>query len=183
MKKITLIVGIALAASLVTLAAEEKESTKAPLKGKSSATAEQHVIVTPADLKWVDAPPGLPPGAKMAVLEGDPTKKGNFTVRLQAPADYKVPPHTHPTAEHITVISGTMNFGAGEKFDEAAGKVRAHDRIAPGKESPMGSYVIMPAGMKHYAWSSGEAIIQIHAMGPFEIKYVNPADDPRNAKR
>ncbi|PYI87604.1 MAG: hypothetical protein DMF03_13030 [Verrucomicrobia bacterium] len=172
MKKITLIVGIALAASLVTLAAEEKESTKAPLKGKSSATAEQHVIVTPADLKWVDAPPGLPPGAKMAVLEGDPTKKGNFTVRLQAPADYKVPPHTHPTAEHITVISGTMNFGAGEKFDEAAGK-----------ESPMGSYVIMPAGMKHYAWSSGEAIIQIHGMGPFEIKYVNPADDPRNAKR
>jgi len=172
MKKITLIVGIALAASLVTLAAEEKESTKAPLKGKSSATAEQHVIVTPADLKWVDAPPGLPPGAKMAVLEGDPTKKGNFTVRLQAPADYKVPPHTHPTAEHITVISGTMNFGAGEKFDEAARK-----------EPPMGSYVIMPAGMKHYAWSSGEAIIQIHGMGPFEIKYVNPADDPRNAKR
>jgi quercetin dioxygenase-like cupin family protein len=172
MKKIGLIVGIALAASLVALAAEEKESSKAPIKGKSSATAEQHLIITPADLKWVDAPPGLPPGAKMAVLEGDPTKKGNFTVRLQAPAGYKVPPHTHPTAEHITVISGTMNFGAGEKFDEAAGK-----------ELPMGGYVVMPAGMKHYAWSSGEAIIQIHGMGQFEIKYVNPADDPRNAKR
>ena len=65
-----------------------------------------------------------------------------------------------------------MNFGAGEKFDEAAGK-----------EVSTGGYVVMPAGMKHYAWSSGEAIIQIHGRGPFEIKYVNPADDPRNAKK
>ncbi len=91
MKKIALIVGVALAASLVVLEAEEKESAKAPTKGKSPATAEQHVIVTRADLKWGDAPPGLPPGAKMAVLEGDPTKRGNFTVRLQAPAGYESP--------------------------------------------------------------------------------------------
>jgi len=174
MKKIVSIVGMALAVWLVAMAAEERENAKTSAKDKSSAsvTTEQHVVVTPADLEWADAPPGLPPGAKMAVLEGDPTKKGNFTVRLQAPARYQVPPHTHPTAEHITVISGTMNFGAGEKFDEAAGK-----------EVSTGGYVVMPAGMKHYAWSSGEAIIQIHGRGPFEIKYVNPADDPRNAKK
>jgi len=108
----------------------------------------------------------------MAVLSGDPTKKGLFTVRMQAPAGYKVPPHTHQTAENITVISGTFNIGMGDKFDEAAGK-----------SLEVGGFVVLPAGMKHYAWSTGDAIIQIHGKGPFEIKYVNPADDPRNAKK
>ena len=105
-----------LVVSLVTAAAQKKEGST------ESATTEQHVAFNPDDLKWGDAPPGLPPGAKMAVLSGDPTKKGLFTVRLQAPAGYKVPPHTHPTAENITVISGTFNVGTGDKFDEAAGK-------------------------------------------------------------
>ena len=108
----------------------------------------------------------------MAVLAGDPTKKGLFTVRLQAPAGYKVPPHTHPTAENITVISGTFNVGTGDKFDEAAGKALE-----------AGGFVMLPAEMKHYAWSTGETIVQIHGKGPFAIKYVNPADDPRNAKK
>src|SRR5438067_633368 len=88
--------------SLVTVAAQKKEG---PTK---SATSEQHVVLNPADLKWGDVPPGSPPGAKMAVLAGDPNKKGPFTVRMQAPAGYKVPPHTHPTAENLTVISGTL---------------------------------------------------------------------------
>ena len=85
-----------------------------------------------------------------------PNKKGLFTVRLQTPAGYKVPPHTHPTAEHITVISGTFNIGTGDKFDEAAGK-----------ELSAGGYMVMPPGMKHYAWTPAEAIIQIQGMGPF----------------
>src|SRR5437762_14208647 len=84
------------------------------------------------------------------------TRKGLFTVRLQTPAGYKVPPHTHPTAEHITVISGTFNIGTGDKFDEAAGK-----------ELGAGGYLVMPAGMKHYAWTPAETIIQVHGMGPF----------------
>jgi quercetin dioxygenase-like cupin family protein len=108
----------------------------------------------------------------MAVLSGDPNKKGLFTVRMQAPAGYKVPPHSHPTAEHITVISGTFFIASGDKFDESAGK-----------ELGAGGFVVLPAGMNHYAWSTGEAIIQIHGKGPFEIKYVNPSDDPRNAKK
>ena len=110
--------------------------------------------------------------AKLAVLAGDPNKKGLFTVRLRTPAGYKVPPHTHPTSEHITVISGTFNVGTGDKFDEAAGK-----------EMSAGGYMVMPPGMKHYAWTPAEAIIQVQGMGPFVIKYVNPADDPRNAKQ
>jgi quercetin dioxygenase-like cupin family protein len=105
MKKIALILTLPLAFSLVAVAAQEKDASK---NSTESVTSEQHVVLTPGDLKWMDAPPGLPPGAKMAVLEGDPNKKGPFTVRLQAPAGYKIPPHTHPTTEHVTVISGTF---------------------------------------------------------------------------
>ena len=164
MKKFALLIVLPLVLSLVTVAAQKKEN--------ESATTEQHVVFNPADLKWGDVPPGLPPGGKMAVLSGDPTKKGLFTVRLQTPAGYKVPPHSHPTAEHITVISGTFNVASGDKFDESAGK-----------ELGAGGFVVLPAGMNHYGWSTGEVIIQIHGKGPFQIKYVNPADDPRNAKK
>jgi quercetin dioxygenase-like cupin family protein len=171
MKKIALLLTLPLALSFVALAAEEGAEHSAKNKSSESTTAE-HVMVTPGDLKWADAPPSLPPGAKMAVLEGDPGKKGPFTVRLQAPAGYKVPPHTHPTAERVTVISGALHLALGEKFDESAGQ-----------ELSAGSFAVMPAGMKHFAWSPGETIIQISAMGPFAIKYVNPNDDPRNAKK
>jgi quercetin dioxygenase-like cupin family protein len=169
MKKIALILILPLVLSLAAVAAQKKDASK---KSTESATSEQHVVLNPADLKWGDAPPGLPPGAKLAVLAGDPNKKGLFTVRLQTPAGYKVPPHTHPTAEHITVISGAFNIGTGDKFDEAAGK-----------EMGASGYMVMPAGMKHYAWTPSETIIQVDGMGPFVIKYVNPEDDPRNAKK
>jgi quercetin dioxygenase-like cupin family protein len=174
MKKFALPLIILFAVSLVAIAAQKKETPSLSTKAKpaEAATTEQHVVITPADLKWGDAPPSLPPGAKMAVLSGDPGKKGLFTVRLQMPAGYKISPHTHPSAEYVTVISGVLYVGAGDKFDEAAGK-----------QLEAGSYVVMPAGMTHYAWSRGETEIQITSMGPFEIKYVNPADDPRNAKK
>jgi hypothetical protein len=171
MKKLALFLTIPLAVSLVAVAAEKKESAKHQAKSSESATAE-HIFITPGDVKWMDAPPGLPPGAKMAVLDGDPTKKGPFTVRLQTPAGYKIPPHTHPTAEHVTVISGALHLGMGDKFDEAAGQ-----------ELPTGGFAVMPPGMKHFAWSTAETVVQIHSQGPFAINYVNPADDPRNAKK
>jgi quercetin dioxygenase-like cupin family protein len=126
MKKIALILILPLVLSLAAVAAQKKDASK---KSTESATSEQHVVLNPADLKWGDAPPGLPPGAKLAVLAGDPNKKGLFTVRLQTPAGYKVPPHTHPTSEHITVISGTFNIGTGDKFDEAAGKEMGRWRL------------------------------------------------------
>ncbi|MEY2539018.1 MAG: hypothetical protein QOG67_2758 [Verrucomicrobiota bacterium] len=165
MKRIAIFAAVILGLSAFVLSAGDKQSTK-------SAPATEHKIVTPSDLQWVDAPPGLPPGAKMAVLDGDPTKKGSFTVRLQTPSGYKIPPHTHPTAERVTVISGTIRIGMGDKFDEAAAQ-----------EMSPGSFAVMPAGMKHFASSTSESVIQLHSEGPFEIKYVNPSDDPRNAKK
>jgi quercetin dioxygenase-like cupin family protein len=129
--------------------------------------------MNPADLKWGDAPPGLPAGGKMAVLNGDPTQAGAFTVRLKAPAGYKVMPHTHPTAERLTVISGTFKIGMGEKFDE-----KSMQAMAPG------NYVVLPPNMAHYAKGAGKgSVVQIDSEGPFQINYVNPTDDPRNAKK
>ena len=130
-----------------------------------------HAIHLPTEIKWVDGPPSLPAGAKFAVLEGDPAKDGFFTMRIRVPDGYKIPPHTHPKVEHVTVISGTFNFGMGEKFDQAAAK-----------EMPVGTFGFWPAGMKHFAWARGETIVQLHGIGPWSIDYLNPADDPRKAK-
>ena len=131
-----------------------------------------HVMVTPAEVKWGPGPPSLPPGAELAVLSGDPSKAGSmFTIRAKFPAGYKVPPHWHPTDEHVVVVQGTMLFGKGEKFDEAA----AH-------EMPAGSFMVMPRNMRHSAMAKEESIVQIYGTGPFLVNYVNPADDPRKAK-
>jgi quercetin dioxygenase-like cupin family protein len=119
------------------------------------------------DVKWGDAPPTLPKGAKMAVLMGDPGKSGPFVARLQVPASYKIPPHWHSTDEDLTVISGTFYFAEGEKMDTKGG----HAMKA-------GSFHHLPAKTKHYAWSKGPAVVQINATGPFDIVYVNDKDDP-----
>jgi anti-sigma factor ChrR (cupin superfamily) len=75
--------------------------------------AEDHMMVTPNDLKWADIP-SLPPGAKIAVIEGPMDQATPFTFRVQLPADYKIPAHWHPAIEHVTVISGTFNMGTGD---------------------------------------------------------------------
>lgn len=122
-------------------------------------------------INWQQGPASLPSGAKLAVLEGDPTKDGPFTMRLLLPDGYKVPPHTHPKVEHVTVIAGTFYLGMGEKFDQSGGH-----------EMPAGTFGFWPAGMKHFAWVKGETIIQLHGIGPWTINYLNPADDPRQKK-
>jgi hypothetical protein len=131
----------------------------------------QHVVMAAKDLKWGDPPDGLPKGAKLAVLSGNPSAPGPFTIRAMLPAGYKVPPHFHATDENITVISGEFGVGMGETLDMAKGDVIA-----------AGGFTSMPAGMHHFAWTKKGATIQIHGMGPFSITYLNPSDDPRNAK-
>jgi quercetin dioxygenase-like cupin family protein len=123
-------------------------------------------------IEWKAGPAALPPGAKMAVLEGDPTKEGPFVVRFQFPEGYHVPPHTHLKTERVTVISGTLYLATGEALDRGSAK-----------KLPAGSFAYWPAGMQHTAWSEGETVIQLHGVGPWQINYVNPADDPRNAKK
>ena len=110
----------------------------------------------------------MPSAVQMTVLSGDPFKTGLFSVRLNIPAGGKVAAHWHPTDEHVTVLKGTFAAGMGDKFDESA----LHD-------FPVGSYIVMPKTMHHFAMGKGETIVQIDAMGPFVLNYVNPADDPR----
>ncbi|MEJ7694398.1 cupin domain-containing protein [Daejeonella sp.] len=133
--------------------------------------AADHIMVTPDNIKWVDGPPSLPAGAKMAVIEGSPAAAGLFTMRLKLPANYTVMPHSHPADEHVTVISGTFFMGLGETLDRSLGK-----------GIPKGGFAVMMTGTRHYAFTKKESIIQIHGMGPWGITYVNAADDPRNKK-
>ncbi|HYH67332.1 MAG TPA: cupin domain-containing protein [Urbifossiella sp.] len=127
--------------------------------------------VTPADLKWVDGPASLPKGAKTVVLEGDPTKAGEFVLRVKLPDGMKIMPHTHPKDERVTVLSGTLYLGMGDTFDETKAKAM-----------PAGSYGRTGAGMKHFGFVKGETVLQLHGTGPWAVVYLNPADDPRNQK-
>ncbi len=130
-----------------------------------------HIMIMPNDIIWADAPSSLPPGAKAAVIDGDPKAIGLFTMRIKIPANYMIMPHTHPADEHITVLKGSFYMGLGGKFDEkTANKI------------PNGGFVMMKTGTRHYAFTKEESIIQLHGMGPWGIIYVNPADDPRNKK-
>src|SRR5690242_14590128 len=130
----------------------------------SSTAAAQ---VNSAELKWGPAPAIFPAGAQMAVLSGDPGKPGTFVVRLKMPAGYKIPAHHHPTDEYVTVISGDLSLGMGDKLDPAKAS-----KLAPG------GFAVAPANMNHFAWSQSGAVVQVSAEGPFALIYVNPADDP-----
>lgn len=125
------------------------------------------LIVTPSDLQWGDTN-ALPAGAKVAVIEGKMDKKGPITARLKLPADYKLPAHWHPGVERVTVLSGTFNYGMGDKLDPQMTKA-----LGPG------SVVVMQPKMNHFVWTKEETVIQLNVMGPWGITYVNPADDPR----
>lgn len=164
MKKIIVLSSVitATAAAALLFAAEEA----------AQPSTTEHKVINPADLKWGDAPPGLPTGGKMAVLNGDPTQPGPFTARIKGHAGYKIMPHTHPTSERLTLISGNVKIGMGEKFDE-----KTMQKMGPG------SYVVLPAGMAHYAKVTTDSVLQIDSEGPFQITYVNPSDDPRNANK
>jgi quercetin dioxygenase-like cupin family protein len=136
------------------------------------AQASPHVIQTPKEAQWGPAPPIIPPGAKIAVLSGDPTKSVPYTVRLKFPANYAIPAQSHPTDENVVIVSGALTFGMGDKLQRGAA---ANKTLRPG------GYALMPANMNHFAYTTKETTIVLYGQGPVEFKYVNPADDPRNA--
>lgn len=125
----------------------------------------------PAPLKWGPAPPALPSGAQMAVVSGDPGKTGMFTIQLKMPANYAVPPHSHPTNEVVKVMSGKLHYAMTDKMD-----------MAKASTLTAGHSVTMKATMHHWVHAPAPATVQVSGMGPFAITYVDPKDDPRNAK-
>ena len=139
--------------------------------GKTSANASPETglnISVPSALSWSKGPQSLPAGAQVVVLEGDPSKPGLFTMRLKLPDGYRIPPHWHSQVEHITVLAGTFHLGHGDHFDPKSLR-----------EMPPGSFSFIPTGHRHFAMAKGETLIQLHGIGPWQIYYVNPSDDPR----
>lgn len=148
---------------LGTLAAQEAASP--------GAQPQAHVF-TPEHLSWGPAPAILPAGARLAVLDGDPSKAGPYTMRLAMPAGYRLPPHFHQFYEHVTVITGAFQVGMGDKFDEAGLTTL-----------PPGTFGVIPPGMRHFARAAEATVIQLHGEGPWGLTYVNPADQPGTASR
>ena len=154
--------------ALLTFAVVTTASAQSPSMPGMPSMPPGMVMLTPDEMKWTDGPPALPAGLKMALLEGNPGQPGPFTLRYKFPPNYKVPAHTHPADEHVTVISGTFYAGHGSKLSEAESKA-----------FPPGGFFIASAKTPHFAWSKEETVVQVHGFGPSGITYVDPADDPR----
>ena len=129
------------------------------LAGQTSIAAETGTatIVQPSSLTWMPAE-GLPPGAQVAVLYGDPSKAGLFAIRFKFPAGYEIPTHSHPTDEFITIISGSGRMAFGEKAD-----------AANAQPLPAGAFMSLPAGAWHHLWIDAETLVELHSMGPFAV--------------
>jgi quercetin dioxygenase-like cupin family protein len=158
---------VALLVTAGSAAAQEKKATPAGMPDRPHA-----IVATPDAITWAAAPAILPAGAKLAVLEGDPTKAEAFTMRLSMPAGYRIPPHFHPVTEHVTVIDGTFYVGMGETFDSSNANAL-----------PAGTFAALAPGVRHFAFTRGATTIQLHGVGPWSLTYVNPADDPRGKAR
>jgi len=132
------------------------------------------MLLIPGDtaVRWQPGPPDLPKGTQIAVLAGDPGQPGPFVLRVKFPSNTVVAPHRHATAENLTVLSGDLYHGMGEKLDRGRG-----ERLAAG------GFVYLPAMMPHWVWTqAGESVVQVTGTGPFGLLYVNPADNPSKAR-
>jgi quercetin dioxygenase-like cupin family protein len=139
--------------------------------GHGARAEHEHIFQNKQDVHWENAPPFLPPGAKAAILRGNPHEKELFAVRLMLPANYKIPAHSHPADEHVMVVSGALYMGMGDKLDTGTGKALN-----------AGGFALVPAKKHHFAYTKEPTMIVVFGIGPVEFNYVNPADDPRNTK-
>jgi hypothetical protein len=154
----------ALCSALVGIAAATgTDNPKALATGHAKSGAE---TIDAADLKWGAAPPVFPKGARLSVLHGNPFAKGAFAVRLQMPDGYRIAPHWHTQDEQLTVLSGVFVLHMGDSME------------AEGHEMKTGAYHFLPGKMHHAAEAKGETVLEIHGSGPFDMHYLNPADDP-----
>jgi len=123
-------------------------------------------------VQWSPSPPSLPRGTQISILSGDPAEPGPFVLRLRMPAGTVIAPHTHATAENVTMLSGAIVHDMGETMDKARGRQVAE-----------GGFVYLPGNMPHSLWTTAAAAeIQVSGTGLFGLHYINSADDPSQAK-
>lgn len=154
-----------LIAAFVALLATPAARADSAAKG-SHAKHDEATFVRADEIQWGKAPPDLPEGGQVAVLYGDPSKKAPFAIRLKAPDGYKIPPHWHSQDEQLTIVSGTLMLHMGDTMESPAHALDA------------GSFHFLPGKMHHAAEAKGETVVQINGKGPFDIHYLNPADNP-----
>jgi quercetin dioxygenase-like cupin family protein len=141
------------------------------LTSAMAAATEKHAF-TPDAVQYGPAPSFVAPGAQLAVLEGNPlATSGDYTIRLKMPDGYRIAPHWHPKRENVTVISGTLKVGMGDRFDESSMM-----------SFPAGSFAYLDPDMHHYVMASGDTVVQVHGMAPVQFNYINPEDDPSRKK-
>src|SRR6267154_2529319 len=127
-------------------------------------------VVTADELVWKEHP--VFKGAQTVILVGDPTKAETIVQQTKFPPHYRVPPHTHPYAEVVTVLSGNYWNSFGQSFDKSKGT-----------ELPPGSVFVLPAGHAHYTWTENtEVIVQVTFTGPAGVNCLNPNEDPRKKR-
>ena len=136
---------------------------------RAQGIATAPTVIRPANIVWQPGPPTLEPGSQGAVLAGNPSQPGPFTLRVRLPAKYRIAPHRHPVDERLTVLSGTLCFAANTATNVAPDTAC----IGPG------TFRLMPANVVHSDWAPVAVEYQIEALGPFDLTYVNPSDDPR----
>jgi quercetin dioxygenase-like cupin family protein len=125
--------------------------------------------VLPEDIDWKPFA-AFPPSVRLAIIVGQPSEAGPYTIRVRAPRGAKLMPHRHPEDRVYTVMSGVFYIGLGDQFD--ADRLEAY---------PPGSVIILPGNTWHFHWAkSSEYVTQITAIGPLGLEYNSAKDDPRN---
>jgi len=163
MKSVSVACAFAAAPLMTAPAASAAEPTN-----PAAAVLKTHIMVAPDDVRWGNCPAKFPAGSQCATVEGDPSAENVlFTTRVRMPDGYRIGPHYHPADEHLTILSGTFKMGLGEVFDEKSLEPMA-----------AGSFAVMPKGVRHFAMTEGATVVQVHAIGPWNLTYVNPKDDP-----
>ena len=120
------------------------------------------------ELQWIPVPSILPPGAKIAVVSGNPFAPGAFTIAFAMPDGYSIPPHTNPSREHVLVKSGALLVGFGRKIDRKKSAVLA-----------AGDSASVPGGVPHWSVARGEThLLVTEEMGPYGIAYMSVRDEP-----
>jgi len=131
----------------------------------AQSTAPSVMARTPTEMKWEARGALARGGIEESNLVGDPSKPGPYTIRLKFPPGYKLPPHTHPDAREVTILSGVLYTAYWDGVKTTALK-----------ELPAGSFYTEPANILHIVEAREPTMIQVSGIGPSGRRFVNPDD-------